>query len=325
MSKRKIIFDTDPGIDDAYAIVAAMKYKDFDVLGLCTVAGNKGIEYTTANALKIIQLMDYDCKVYKGASESLLPVTRDAGSAHGTDGLGGVKLDYSEDKLSDMHAVDFILETVKKYPNEVEIIAIGPVTNIALAIQKDRETMKKVKAIYTMGGGVYKGNVTPVAEFNYWYDALSVETMFSLGTDVPIHMIGLDVTHASLFTANDLHFMNLVGGDLGKVLYEMIQPYMLVYWNFNNYIGGVIHDLLTVIYAIDNSVCPSEGIHHVNLRTSLEGVTIGQTVVDLLQRTGLEKNAYVPLKVDSQKYKELFFEIVFGEEVKEMFKKYVVS
>ena len=323
MSKRKIIFDTDPGIDDAYAIITAMKYKDFDVLGLCTVAGNKGIDFTTTNALKIIELMKYDCMVYRGAGESLLPIALDAGDTHGTDGLGGVTLEYNEDKLSDMNAVDFILESVKANPNEIEIIAIGPVTNIALAIQKDKETMKKVKAIYRMGGGVFRGNITPVAEFNYWYDALAVDIMFSIGTHVPVHMIGLDATHASVFTANDLTFMKVTGGELGALLHEMIQPYLLAYWEGSRYTGCVIHDLLAVIYAIDETVCPKEGVHHVNLRTSLEGASIGQTVVDLKDTFKLDKNAYVPLEVDSKKFKELFFEIVFSKEISSLYRKYV--
>ena len=183
--------------------------------------------------------------------------------------------------------------------------------------------MKKVKAIYTMGGGVFKGNITPVAEFNYWYDALAVDIMFSLGTDVPIHMIGLDATHSSIFTANDLTFMRIVGGELGKILHDMIQPYLIAYWEYSRYIGCVIHDLLTVIYAIDHTVCPKEGIHHVNLRTSLEGASIGQTVCDIRDTFKLEKNAYVPLEVDDRKFKELFFEIAFSKEVASLYRKYV--
>ncbi|MCK5387961.1 MAG: nucleoside hydrolase, partial [Candidatus Izimaplasma sp.] len=210
---RKIIFDTDPGIDDAYAIITAMKHPDIKVLGICTVAGNKGIEFTTTNAQKLIKLMNYDCQVYKGAKDSLLKVADDAGATHGIDGLGGVPLAYDKSSLSSISAVDYILNTVKENPNEIEIIAIGPVTNIALAIRKDKETMKKIKAIYTMGGGVYRGNITPVAEFNYWYDAQATKEMFELGVDVPIHMIGLDITHKSIVTNNDLEFMKMTGGE----------------------------------------------------------------------------------------------------------------
>lgn len=320
---RKIIFDTDPGIDDAYAIITAMKNPNMDVLGICTVAGNKGIEFTTTNAQKLVKYMNYDCKVYKGASESLLKVADDAGATHGSDGLGGVKLDYDQSSLSDMNAVDYILEQVKKYPNEIELIVIGPVTNIALACRKDLETMKKVKAIYSMGGGVFRGNITPVAEFNYWYDAQALKEMFDLGYFVPIHMIGLDITHNSVITANDLEFMRMVGGETGQLLYDMIAPYVESYWKYSKYTGCVIHDLLAVIYAIDPTVCPSEEIYHSNLEVSTKGITIGQTVVDLVDSWKKPKNVYVPMKVDARKYKEKFFEIVFGEEIRDMYRKYV--
>ena len=322
---RKIIFDTDPGIDDAYAIITAMKQPDMRILGLCTVAGNKGIEFTTTNAQKLIKYMNYDCKVYKGAKDSLLKVANDAGETHGIDGLGGVALDYDDSSLSTISAVDFIINTVKANPGEIEIIAIGPVTNIALAIRKDLETMKQVKAIYTMGGGIYRGNITPVAEFNYWYDAQAVKEMFDLGFFVPIHMIGLDITHKSIVTTNDLEFMKMVGGDLGELLYDMILPYVKSYWKFSRYTGCVIHDLLCVIYAIDPTVCPSEKIYHSRLGVSTTGITIGQTIADIVDSWKQPKNAYIPLEVNSDKYKEKFFEIVFGEKVAKMYRKYVTS
>jgi len=322
---RKIIFDTDPGIDDAYAIITAMKQPDMQILGICTVAGNKGIEFTTTNAQKLVKYMNYDCLVYQGAAESLLKVADDAGATHGSDGLGGVSLSYDASSLSKMNAVDFILKTVKENPNEIEIIAIGPVTNIALAIRKDRETMEKVKAIYTMGGGVHRGNITPVAEFNYWYDAQAVKEMFSIGTSVDIHMIGLDITHKSVITMNDLEFMKMVGGELGELLYEMIIPYIESYWKFSRYIGCVIHDLLAVIYAIDPTICPKESIYHSTLGVSTTGITVGQTIVDIVDSWKQPKNVFVPMKVDARKYKIKFFEIVFGKDIAEQYIRVVKS
>ena len=322
---RKIIFDTDPGIDDAFAIITAMKEPSLNILGICSEAGNKGIEFTTLNALKIIHLMQYDCMAYRGVETPMLKVAEDAGETHGEDGLGGVELDYDLKRLSSQSAVDFILESVKKNPYEVEIIALGPVTNIAYAILKDRQTMEKVKAIYSMGGGVFRGNVTPVAEFNYWYDAKALEIFFSLGTKIPIHMIGLDITHQTVVSCNDLEFMRIEGGKLGKLLYQMVTPYVGIYWQHARYLGCVIHDLLAVIYAIDSSVCPKESIYHANLRVSSEGRSIGQTVVDLVDSWKLPKNVYVPMAVDNRKYKETFFAIVFGEEVASKYRKYVKS
>jgi purine nucleosidase len=322
MSKRKIIFDTDPGIDDAVALLTLLNYETFDVLGITTVAGNKGIEHTTDNASKLVRYARKDIRVYRGAHSSYsrvkagLPAEgRDGGNVHGEDGLGGVVLPVDPSNISSISAIDFILDTVRKYPGEVEIISVGPMTNLALAIEKDEATMRKVKKIYSMGGGVFRGNVTPVAEFNYWFDTLSVEKVYSLGNDVEIVMVGLDATHQCIFDANDLAFIRLAAGEKGELIYAMVQDYLNAYWKFNKYIGIVIHDLLPVLMAIDPSVCSR--LVHSNLRIVHEGLATGQCIVDLVDSWKLEKNAYVAMDMDVRKCKELFMEVCFGKEVKE--------
>ena len=321
---RKIIIDTDPGTDDAIAIIAASKYHDFEILGITTVAGNKGIEITTANALKLVKLCNINCKVYQGAEKSLLDQSHlmdlSDDSSHGSDGLGGkVKLDYDLKDLSKKHAVDFILETVKANPYEVELLVIGPVTNIALAIQKDKETMKKVKAIYSMGGGVHSGNMNPVAEFNYWFDGLSTKIMFDLGEDVDLHMVGLNVTKRSYLTANDFWFIKHVGGDIGKIIFD-IQTAVMKSSGLEEegIVGNIIHDLLTTIYMIDHSILTTV---KANVVVSTEGF-IGQTVVDSLHG---KQNAIVAIDVDTRKYKEGFIDLMFGKEIGDIYRKYVIS
>lgn len=329
--KRKVIIDTDPGVDDAFAIVTALKYASFEVLGITTVAGNKGLEYVTNNALKLVSLMKADCLVYRGAHTTLKNLDKpnvekkDAGDTHGLDGLGGIKLPCDLSKLSDQHAVDYILETVERYPDEVEIIALGPLTNIAVAIQKAPETMKKVKVIWSMGGGVYRGNITPVSEFNYWFDAESAEITYSIGTDVDIYMFGLDVTYKTIFTANDLFFIQQEGGELGQHLYDMTQDYARSYWKNRRITGAVIHDLVPVIYAIDSTISNPEDVYHCALSICCEpGLVYGQTIVDLVNRHKYEKNSYVVMNADGRKFKEIFMEIVFGQ-VADLYKKYVIS
>lgn len=324
---RKIIIDTDPGTDDAIAIIAASKQKDFDILGITTVAGNKGIDITTNNALKLIQLLSLECKVYKGANNSLQDQSHLMSSgddSHGSDGLGGiVKLDYNLKDLSDKSAVDFILETVKANPYEIELLVIGPVTNIALAIQKDFETMKKLKAIYTMGGGVHSGNMNPVCEFNYWFDGLGTKTMFDLGKYVDIHMVGLNVTKPAYFTANDFWFIRLEGKGLGRIIYDIQTPVMKTNgFQDEGIIGNIIHDLLTVMYMMDHSILKT-------VRAKVEVDTlgfIGQTVVDASTRhPNEENNAFVAVEVDIKKYKESFINLVFGEDVELLYKNHVKS
>jgi inosine-uridine nucleoside N-ribohydrolase len=324
MNKRKIIFDTDPGIDDAVALLTLLNVESFEVLGITSVAGNKGIQHTTDNASKLIKYAQKDIKVYRGAHSSfqrvkdgLPPEGRDGGNVHGQDGLGGVNLPIDSSNISSVNAIDFILDSVKTYPGEVEIISVGPMTNLALAIDQDEMTMRNVKKIWSMGGGVFRGNVTPVAEFNYWFDTISVEKVYTLGNDVDIVMVGLDATHQCIFDANDLTFMRLAAGEKGELIYAMVQDYLNAYWKFNKYIGIVIHDLLPVLMAVDPTVC--KRLVHSNLRIVHEGLTKGQCIVDLADSWKLDKNAYVAMDMDVRKCKELFMEVCFGLEVKETY------
>lgn len=322
---RKIIIDTDPGTDDAIAIIAASKQKDFEILGITTVAGNKGLETTTRNALGLVKLCNIDCKVYKGADTSMQPreFRSEDDSCHGINGMGGVDLDYDLKDLGDEHAVDFILNTVKNNPYEVELLVIGPVTNIALAIEKDLETMKKVKAIYSMGGGVNSGNMDPVTEFNYWFDGKATKMMFDLGEHVELHMVGLNVTHPSYFSPNDLWFLRLEGGELGKFIFDVeINTLEDLGFLESGVVGNTIHDLLTVMYMMDHSIL--ETVHtHVEVTTE---DFIGQTVVgDFIFGRDVVKNATVGMKVHARKYKENFVDLVFGEEIGLLYKKHVKS
>jgi len=154
---------------------------------------------------------------------------------------------------------------------------------------------------------------------------LAVAEMYGLGLDVPIHMIGLNVTRPSFFSANDILFMKLAGGELGNLLYDMQMNVLPdTGWAHGKMIGNVIHDLLAMIYAIDHTVCPK--VINTSLEVSLHGFTVGQTIVDtVMAKSHGPKNAHVAITVDSRKYKETFMEIVFGKEAKELFKKYVVS
>lgn len=320
MEKRKIIIDTDPGIDDAFAITAAFRYDGFEVLGLTTVAGNKLIDVVTANGSKLTKLNHVNSLVYKGATQTIAQMEQKASAAnvenadevHGADGLGGVYLPIDESNISDIHAVDFILDTIKKYPNEVEIIAIGPLTNLALAIRKDKETMKKVKAIWSMGGGVLKGNMTPVAEFNYWYDPESVAITFRIGNTVPIHMVGLNMTGKSGFHKEELNLLEDCG-EIGKTLLSMVKKYGEDFETED--VNCVIHDLACVMYAIRPDICPKESIYHANLQIPEDGLCKGETIVDLIDSWKLEKNAYVPMDINRDEYVKEFFKVTFNREL----------
>ncbi|QHS23406.1 nucleoside hydrolase [Virgibacillus sp. MSP4-1] len=333
MSKRKIIIDTDPGIDDTYAIVAALTYQNFDVLGITVVAGNVNLDNCVSNALGIVNLMDADCLVYPGAPTSLKKLdtftTYDQEtSVHGAGGLGDVTLTPDLSKRSETHAVDFILETVRENPGEIELITLGPLTNIALAIQKDRETMKKVKKIWSMGGGVRYGNRTAVAEFNYWADPEAVQEVYELGEDIEINMVGLDVTQQTRVSLEDLFFLETECGELGALLSEMSNFYKKTYWDSLRITGVVVHDLVAVMLAIDPDLSGEDDVYTgANLKVECEGLCRGQTVVQL-QPNGIYEddspaNANVYMGINNEAFRKTFMELCFPE-VYPMYKKYIL-
>lgn len=333
MEKRKIIIDTDPGIDDTYAIVAALTYEGFDVLGITVVAGNVGLDPCVNNALGIVNLMGADCHVYPGAPANLkqlddLENYKQRSSFHGEGGLGTVTLTPDYSKKSDTHAVDFILDTVRKHPGEVEIITLGPLTNIALAIRKDRETMKKVKKIWSMGGGVRFGNRTPVAEFNYWADPEAVKETYELGTDVEINMVGLDTTHKSRLTLDDLFFLKTECGELGQLLSEMSQFYMKMYWDSYRITGVIVHDLVTVMLAINPELSHEDDVYRrVGLQVICDDeICRGQTVVQLHENYehAWPKNANVYMGIDNDAYREAFMKLCFPEAYP-LYEKYILN
>ncbi len=190
---RKLIIDTDTGSDDAVALMMALKSTKVDVLAITTVCGNVPLELATKNALMTVEVTNAQKPpIYVGAGKPLMRDLVTAVNVHGEDGMGDSNLINPTINPESGHAVDMILELVEKNPEEIEIITIGPVTNIALAILKSPETMKKVKRIYSMGtSGFGPGNTTPVAEFNVYVDAEAYDIMMKSG--IPVTIIGFDV------------------------------------------------------------------------------------------------------------------------------------
>ena len=165
--KRKIIIDTDTAGDDAVAMIIAAKTENVDILGVTVSAGNVDLEQAVNNALMTLEIAGCDAPVYKGVSETYTGKKRETFSVYGKDGMGDNDLIHPTRKAEDKSAVDFIIDTVKADPDEVEIVALGPVTNLALALDKDPEAMKHVKRYWSMGtSGFGTGNASPVSEFN---------------------------------------------------------------------------------------------------------------------------------------------------------------
>lgn len=190
---RKIIIDTDTATDDAVALIMALKNVDFDIKAITTVAGNVDLIQATQNALYTVELCDKKIPVFKGSGSPLNRKLETSKFFHGKDGLGDSGPYIPKTKEENEDGISKIISTIKKYPNEIEIIAIGPLTNIAKAFQKDSSIIHSIKSLYIMGGiGEGKGNITEHAEFNFWVDPEAAD--YVLNSNIKIHLIAWDTT-----------------------------------------------------------------------------------------------------------------------------------
>lgn len=190
---RKIIIDTDTGADDAAAIILAACSPEVEIMGVTVLAGNVDLEQGTKNALATLELIGCDAPVYKGSEIRYDGSAITPHSVFGADGMGDMDLIHPEGSAEEEDAVSYILDTVRSNPGELEIVMLGPATNIARAIDTDPKTMKQVKRIWSMGTPGIKGpgNASPVAEFNVYLDAPAYRRVLDFG--VPVTVIGLDV------------------------------------------------------------------------------------------------------------------------------------
>lgn len=245
-----MIIDTDTGADDASALILAAKSPEIEILGITVLVGNVDLEQGTRNALAALEMAGCDAPVYKGASERYSGEEIHAFSVFGSDGMGDKDLIHPQGEAQEENAVDFILRTVRENPGEVEIIALGPATNIALAMDQDPETMKQVKMIWSMGtAGLGPGNASPVAEFNVYADAPAYRRMLDFG--VPVTIIGLDMCDGDA-QWTDANFDALsASGDVGRFITDSFSGIRDFYAQ-NGSVGLVMNcDSAAMLCAID--------------------------------------------------------------------------
>ena len=308
MDKRKVIIDCDPGIDDALAIILALKSKEIEVLGITTVSGNVESLQGAKNALKVLKLLGrLDIPVYLGESKSIKRELVTAQDTHGEDGLGETFLEEVSSEYIRENGVDFILNTLKNHEN-VSIIALGPLTNLCRAIEKDSETFHRVKEIVSMGGA-YKshGNCSPVAEFNYWVDPHGARE-FLKKFNGEFTMVGLDVTREIVLTPNLREMIHQFKDEIGDFIYDITRFYVDFHWEQERTLGCVINDPLAVEYFINRELC--EGFKaYVDI--ACEDISMGQSVVDVADFYKRRKNVFVLDKVNSKEFMLSFLNKIF--------------
>ncbi|WP_427005246.1 nucleoside hydrolase [Pseudarthrobacter sp. H2] len=309
---KHIILDTDPGVDDAVALLLACASNEIEIHGITTVGGNVGIEAVTANALAILELAGRpDIPVYRGADRSLAREQTRKSLAHGDDGLGGHRPDLNTGAAaSDIDAVRFLTRHVRENPGVVTIVAIGPLTNIAAAIAADPSFVANVKEVVLMGGSEGTGNVTPSAEFNFWHDPEAAEIVFSAGF-ASIAMVGLDSTHHAFMTPGTRELLRQIGSPVAQFIHKTTRKYTDYYWNRYREVGAELCDALAVAYLIDPSLIE---MVRADVQIATNGICEGRSVVARTSRySDRIPNAIVGTAVDTQRFFALLLTRLFPD------------
>ena len=214
----RIVLDCDPGLDDAIAILTAGHFGE--LVGITTVNGNVGIDHTTHNALVTAQIADLDVPVHRGAARPLIAPTMDAARVHGATGLGDVALPELTRSVASDDAAAFLCDAARSVA-DLHLVAVGPLTNVALALRRDPDLRSHLAGLTIMGGGAHGGNVTPVAEFNVWADPEAAAIVFSEAA--PLTMVGLDVTHKVLLGGGEAARMRAAGTPAADFAAELLE------------------------------------------------------------------------------------------------------
>lgn len=290
MTVRQIIIDTDPGQDDAVAILLALASPELEVLGITAVAGNVPLRLTERNARIVCELAGRtDIPVFAGADAPLSRRLVTAEHVHGKTGLDGPQLPDPTMSLQERHAVDFIIETLRtEPPGSVTLVPIGPLTNIALALQKAPDIAVRIAEIVLMGGAYFEvGNITPAAEFNIYVDPEAADIVFSSG--VALTVMSLDVTHKALTTRDRVDAFRAMGTQTGRMVAEWTDFFERFDKEKYGSEGAPLHDPCTIAWLLQPDLFTGR---HINVEIETQSdLTRGMTVADWWRVTDREANA----------------------------------
>ena len=293
MKKRPVIIDTDPGIDDAFAIVPALFNEKMDVQLISTVPGNVNVDLTTENALNLLQFVDVDIPVAKGAENPLIVELEDASYYHGETGLGGYEFPPLKRKEIEKNGIQAMAETILGNEHDTTILALGPLTNIALLLHTFPEVKDHIEQIIIMGGSLTHGNTTSIAEFNIYSDPHAAEMVFQSGLNMT--MIGLNVTYDAIIYTPQIEKIQEMG-EMGEMLTTILS-----YYRSGTFESGLrMHDSCTLAYFDDPSMFVTEKMR-VKVLTDDHGR--GATVVNL-DDPSQDSNINVAVGIDVDKFQQ---------------------
>jgi purine nucleosidase len=307
---QRVIMDVDMGVDDAWAIIFALSSPELKIEAFTTVAGNVELDLTTQNTLKILEMMGAThIPVGRGIGRPFMRELKTGKVAHGDDGLGNIGIPEASIKESNIHGVDLMIQTIMDNPNDITLIPVGPLTNVAAAILKEPRIVNNVKDVLIMGGAVLvPGNRSPAAEFNIYTDPEAAKIVFASG--MPMTLVGLDVTRKTLLRPHHLDLMAALGTAAGDFISRSAQIYLDFSKRRFGINGCALHDPLTVGVAIDRSLVTVKRMY-VDVETVGE-ITRGETLADYYGTTGKEPNMDVCLDVDGDRFVDLFVKRIAG-------------
>ncbi|HME11157.1 MAG TPA: nucleoside hydrolase [Bryobacteraceae bacterium] len=269
---RRVIIDTDPGTDDALALFLALRSPELIVEAMTPVAGNVPLDLTLPNALRLLEIAGRtDIPVAAGASHPLKRKLITAAYAHGENGLGGVEFPAPKIKPVDGTAAQLIRRMVRQSPGEIHLIAIGPLTNLALAFEQDPGLPKLIPSLTIMGGSLSGGNITPAAEFNIYVDPEAAQAVFHAG--IPLTMVGLDVTRKALLTERHIEELEAAPNPVSQAAGRITRA---IHHRMRNASGQAMHDSLALAAFLDPSLVTLRDMH-VEVETRGE-FTAGETL-----------------------------------------------
>src|SRR5215207_4012963 len=303
-SPTPVILDVDPGHDDAVAIMLACGAPDLDLLAVTTVAGNVPLEKTTRNALRVLSLIGHsDVPVAAGASSPLYRPLHTAENIHGESGLDGLEIPDPSFEPDERGAVKLIADTLRRAPEPVTLVPVGPLTNVALVLREHPELNERVARISLMGGSIGLGNTTPAAEFNIYVDPEAAREGFESG--LPITMSGLDITHQARAGPKERERLRAMG-NVGSVVAGFLDFFAATYERTFGFDAPPLHDPVAVAAVLESDLLKTRPMR-VDIECESE-LTRGETVCDFYGVTGKKPNAEVGVDLD----RENFFELLYG-------------
>ncbi len=303
---KRVILDSDPGIDDALAILLAVASPEVELEAVTVVHGNCSAAQGAANALSVLELAGAaHVPVYQGFSRPIVQPRLLAPETHGTTGLGYARLPAPAAKPHAGHAMDFLIERITASPGEITLVAVGPLTNLAVALRREPRLVDAVRDVIIMGGAIrHGGNATPLAEFNTYVDPHAAHIVYHSG--LPITLVPLDVTYQCILTPGDVERLLGVESPIMPFIADATRFYMQFHDDFQSIAGCIINDPLALALAFAPHLVDLEE-YYVDVDLS-GGVSMGKTFADFYAMERQPPNMRVALEVRARDFLELFLE-----------------